>query len=119
MLIFIVFIDNLHKSLSAVLCTQLPSHLLVDHVAYEAHAGGAPRLVVPLEAPLEVEDEPLEQQLPDVRELGVDDRRQGRVHVGERGGGGLGLRWKITIISEPHPVYQSVKNVSNLTWMML
>ena len=95
---------NLHNiSLQYIAQSSQPSsaHLLVDHVADEAHAGGAPRLVVPLEAPLEVEDEPLEQQLPDVRELGVDDRRQGRVHVGERGGGSLGLRWKITIISHP------------------
>ena len=70
-------------------------------MADEAHAGGAPRLVVPLEAPLEVEDEPLEQQLPDVRELGVDDRRQGRVHVGEGGGGSLGLMRIIIIIAHP------------------
>ena len=38
---------------------------------------------------LKVEYEPLEQELPDVGELGVDDGGQGGVDVGEGGGGRL------------------------------
>ena len=70
---------------------DLVRHLLVDQVGDEAGAGHAAGLVVPLEAPLEVEDETLEQELPDVRELGVDNRDEGGVHVGEGGGRGLSL----------------------------
>ena len=58
----------------------------------EADAGGAAQLVLPLEAALEVDDEPLEQQLPDVGELGVDDGGEAGVHVGERRGRSLRLR---------------------------
>ena len=70
---------------------DLVRNLLVDHVSNETDAGGAPGLVVPLEASLEIEDEPLQEELPDVGELCVDDGGQGGVDVSEGRGGGLGL----------------------------
>ena len=51
-----------------LLCGSLP-YLLVDHVSDELYAGCAAYLVVALEAALEVENETLEQQLPNIRKL--------------------------------------------------
>ena len=62
------------------------ANLLVHHVSNEPHAGGAPCLVVTLEAPLEVEDQPLEKELTNVEEHCVDDRGE---DVGEGGRSGL------------------------------
>ena len=51
----------------------LVAYLLVDEVRDEPGGRHAARLVVALEAALEVQDEAPQQQLADVRELGVDD----------------------------------------------
>ena len=52
-------------------------------MANKPDTGGAPGLVISFKPSLEIEDEPLEQELPNVGELGVDDGSQGGVHVGE------------------------------------
>ena len=73
---------------------DLVCHLLVDQVSHEPRRRDASGLVVPLEPPLEVDNQPLEQKLPDVGELGIDDRHQGGVHVGECRRRNLGLQIK-------------------------
>ena len=60
-------------------------------MSYEPDTGGAPGLVIPLEASLEVEDESPEEELSNVGELGVDDGCQGGVDMGEGGRRCLGL----------------------------
>jgi hypothetical protein len=56
---------------------------LVHHVRYEPRACHAPGLVIALEASLEIENESLQQQLANVRELGIDDGHESRIHVGK------------------------------------
>ena len=48
-------------------------------------------LVVPPVALPEAEDQAFEHEFSDLGELGVDNGNHGRVHVGEDGGGTLGL----------------------------
>ena len=48
-------------------------------------------LIAPAKALLELQDESLSQQLPSLRELGVDDGYESSIDVGEGGRGGLGL----------------------------
>lgn len=48
-------------------------------------------IVPPVTFP-EIENEPLEDELPDLRKLGVDDGHHGSVHMGKDGRGGLGLK---------------------------
>lgn len=52
---------------------------------------GGPHLIIPAVAFPEVQDEPLQNELANLRELGVDDGHNSRVDVGEDGGGTLGL----------------------------
>ncbi len=49
------------------------SNLLVDKVSDESRRGHTFGFVVSLEASLEIDDQPLQQQLADVGELRVDD----------------------------------------------
>jgi hypothetical protein len=51
------------------------SNLLVDEMSDEPGGGHAPGLVVALESSLEVDDQPPQQQLANVRKFRVDDRR--------------------------------------------
>ena len=55
------------------------------------NTGGTHGLVISLKTSLEVENDPFEQQLPYVGEIGVDDGCQGDIHVGDGGQGSPGL----------------------------
>lgn len=65
--------------------------LLVDEVGEEGGRREADGLVVALEALAELHDEALDQQLADLRQLGVDNGRHGRVDGRKGQARGLGL----------------------------
>ena len=58
---------------------------MIYEVRDEPGARDAPRFVVAPVAALEIEDESLQEELADVRELGVDHGSQGSIHVREGG----------------------------------
>lgn len=59
------------------------SHALVDQVRHKARCRQTDGLVIAPEATLELDDQPMQQQLADVWELGVYDGYQCGVHVRE------------------------------------
>lgn len=73
-----------------------PVSRLVHQVRDELGGSSAHRLVVALEGALELQDQSREQQLSNLRELGVHDSHQRTIHGREAGGRGLALHQRTT-----------------------
>mmetsp|Transcript_53341 Transcript_53341/g.159164 ORF Transcript_53341/g.159164 Transcript_53341/m.159164 type:complete len:393 (+) Transcript_53341:580-1758(+) len=88
-------LDETHADLDGVVCDsleekrrnvqgkQLADDLLVDQVGHELDGGRGHDLVIPLVGAAELQDDPADDQVPDLRELGVDDGHETCKHVRE------------------------------------